>query len=218
MKSEKKGVVTRKTIVDNARIAFNEKGIALTFETLSKLLSIPKGRITNHFPTKESLFLAIMADYEEQMQSTIAGMYTQYQSALLKDYLQVIAAIMDIQYQYRCGIIYLNVLSPSQHEQSVHIKKTFERNKISIKNRLESMVKSGILKKDILTDAHFNSFIFVYVNMMTQWVIYYDMYDNEKKYKDVKATYLQSLLLYCYHPHFTDKGLEEYDKLSFNHL
>ena len=178
-----KGKLTRKTILDAAREIFNEKGINLTIDNLASEMEVTKGKITNHFATKDKLFLAILADYEEQLGNTLASLREQYESKTLRSVMSLISPIMDLQFEYRCSIIYLNVLSPGQSELREHTRRNAEKNTEAIRNRISLMVNNKLVKGEILEKEAFDAFIFIYVNQLTQWVVYFDMYDQERGLK-----------------------------------
>jgi AcrR family transcriptional regulator len=210
-----KGKLTRKSVLDAAREIFNQKGINLTIDNLSTELEVTKGKITNHFATKDKLFLAIMADYQEQLGKTLAILREQYESKSLNAVVSIISAIMDLQFEYRCIIIYLNVLSPGQSELREHTRLNFSKNVALIKSRIAYMVKINLLKKDILVKEAFEAFLFIYVNQMTQWVVYFDMYDQDRSFKKMKPVYLRGIMQHVYGPYLTEKGRKELASLNY---
>ena len=66
MQKLSKGAITRQTLITDARKVLNENGISLTLRELSSKMGVTIGRITNHFPTKDHLFVALSEDYEIQ--------------------------------------------------------------------------------------------------------------------------------------------------------
>lgn len=204
-----KGTLTRNLILDTARVIFNAKGINLTLDNLAAEMEVPKGRITNHFSTKDKLFLAILDDYEEKLANRIRELYQFYTSRSLESVAYVLSEIMDLQFEYRCSIIYLNVLSPGQSELREHIHVSANRNIDAIRVRIGYMVKSKLLTEDILEEKNFQSFIFIYINQLTQWVVYCDMYDSEKGYKAAKPAYMRGIMHHVYGPYLTAKGKKE---------
>lgn len=210
-----KGKLTRKTILDAAREIFNEKGINLTIDNLASEMEVTKGKITNHFATKDKLFLAILADYEEQLGNTLASLREQYESKSLRSVMSLISPIMDLQFEYRCSIIYLNVLSPGQSELREHTRKNAVKNMEAIRNRLSLMVSNKLVKQEILKKDAFEAFIFIYINQLTQWVVYFDMYDQERGFKKMKPVYLRGIMQHVYGPYLTSKGRKELEALEY---
>ena len=210
-----KGKLTRKTILDAAREIFNEKGINLTIDNLASEMEVTKGKITNHFATKDKLFLAILADYEEQLGNTLASLREQYESKTLGSVMSLISPIMDLQFEYRCSIIYLNVLTPGQSELREHTRRNAARNIEAIRSRISFMVENKLLKNDILQKDAFEAFIFIYINQLTQWVVYFDMYDQERGFKKMKPVYLRGIMHHVYGPYLTSKGIKELEELKY---
>jgi AcrR family transcriptional regulator len=216
MKKIAKGDLTRKIILDTARQIFNEKGINLTIENLAAEMGMPKGRLTNHFSTKDKLFLAILSEYEDKLANKIVELKDFYLSKSLPDLITVISKVMDVQFDYRCAISFLTVLGPGQAELREQIQSGIKRNREIIYARLQVLVKNRLLLPDILEAEAFESFLFVYVNTMTQWVNYYDMYDPHKEYAVVKPLYIRGILEHVYRPYFTKKGIKELLELDYN--
>jgi AcrR family transcriptional regulator len=210
-----KGELTRKSTLDAARKIFNEKGINLTIDNLAAEMEVTKGKITNHFASKDKLFLAILADYEEQLSITLANLKVHYEYKSLQSVLHVISNVMEILFQYRCSIIYLNVLSPGQSVLREHIKRNVSRNIEDIRSGLSLMVNNKLIKAEILDKSAFDAFIFIYINQLTQWVVYFDMYDQERSFKKMKPVYLRGIMHHVYGPYLTSKGKKELMGLQY---
>jgi AcrR family transcriptional regulator len=206
MERLQKGFATRTSIIDQSREIMNTRGIGLTIDAIAREMGVSKSRISNHFPTKETLFLAILKEYERELGEVIAPLQQKEDGKSFEGHMALISAAMDLQFKYRCAIIYLNLLSPSQHETIVHINSTFERNKHTMRKRTELMVANKLLNPMILDEPYWSSFVFMYVNSMTQWVIYVNMYDAETGYERNKNKYLRGILFHLYFPHITKKG------------
>lgn len=213
-----KGDLTRKKILDDARAIFNEKSINLTLDNLASEMGITKGRITNHFSTKDKLFLAILADYEEKIDNLASTLGPHFRSSSLHDYFFALSRVMDLQYQYRCCIIYLNVLSPGQSELREHTYRQSQIRMASIRKRTEILIEGKMINKELLEKGNYDAFIFVYVNLLTQWVIHVDMYDMEKGYKEVKPLYMRAIFEHTYGPYLTAKAKKELLKIDFEQM
>ena len=209
-----KGELTRKHILDSARKAFNEKGVNITLDTLTKELNIPKGRITNHFATKEKLFLAILEDYEQGLADLREKLKDLYECKKLSDIVTIISEVMDLQFEYRCAILFLAVLSPGQEEFRIRTRESRSMNDKAIRHRMGNMVKHGLVDERVLEEGQFQLFLFIYVNTLSQWVIYYDMYDHDKDYKMMKAVYIHSIMEHVYAPYLTVKGKKQWKAID----
>jgi AcrR family transcriptional regulator len=205
-----KGELTRKHILDSARKAFNEKGVNITLDTLAKELNIPKGRITNHFATKDKLFLAILDDYEHSLLDLRVKLKDLYECKKLSDILTIISEVMDLQFEYRCAILFLAVLSPGQEEFRTKTRETRAMNDKVVRHRMGNMVKYGLVDARVLEEEQFELFLFIYFNTLSQWVIYYDMYDHDKDFKKMKPVYIKSIMEHVYAPYLTAKGRKQW--------
>lgn len=210
-----KGDLTRRSILESARKVFNEKGILMTLDNLSVEIGITKGRVTNHFPTKEKLFLAILSDYEDRLKQLLIELSGKHESRNLGDVVEILSQVMDLQYMYRCCVVYLNVSSPGASDLSEHTRQNYLKNVEMIRRRISSMVKYGLLVPELMDEELWSSFLFVYVNQMTQWVIHLDMYDSEAGYPSMKPVYLRGLMTHVYGPYLTPKGRRELKALKF---
>ncbi len=210
-----KGAATRQWIIEKARSTYNEHGIDITIGSLANKLGVPRSRISNHFPTKDSLFEAIMQEYEEEYAALLSKMAAGPKDAPLQNYVNTLWEVMDIQYKYRCSIIYLNVLSPSNHEVKEQVRISYQRNLKLIRTRIENMVEQKLLEPAVLSEPAWSSFLFVYITLLIQWVTHLDMYDDGKSYEENKTTYLRGTLTHLYVPYLTKKGKKEFDQLTF---
>lgn len=204
-----KGKQTRMAILEQARVIYNKKGIYLTLDKLASAIKIPKARITNHFSTKDKLFLAILAEYEDILGRVMEENKALYESPQLADQVAILGKIMDIQYEYRSAILYLTVFAQGQDELRAHVKQTFQRNRLAIRKRLERLVNEKVIRPQILEPPSLESFMFIYVNTVTQWITYFDMYDGGKQIEKAKKVYLKSIMEHVYGPYLTSKGKKQ---------
>ena len=213
-----KGELTRKHILDTSRRIFTEKGLNITLDNLANELNIPKGRITNHFTTKDKLFLAILEDYEHALADLRVKLKDLYECKKLSDIVTIISEVMDLQFEYRCAILFLAVLSPAQEEFRVKTRESRKMNDQVIRHRMGNMVKNGLVEKRVLDEDQFQLFLFIYFNTLSQWVIYYDMYDWDKDYNKMKPIYIKSILEHVYGPYLTAKGRKQWKDINLETL
>ena len=210
-----KGEHTRLTIIDQARAIFNQHGISITIDMVAREMGTTKSRITNHFATKDQLFIAIMSEYEQEFKQLQVKWFPLGVEKSLQVYVNMLSDIMDTQFKYRCTIVYLNMLSPSQHDLKQETHSNFERTRSVIRQRIEYMYKAGIIREEVLQEPAWPAFLFAYVNLMTQWVIFQDMYDNPAEYEMNKHKYLRGIMNHVYLPYLTKKGMKEFEKLVY---
>jgi hypothetical protein len=123
---------------------------------------------------------------------------------------------MDLQYHYRCGTHYLNLATSAQNELTEHTLSTGERNTQAILARIKKMVDDKWLNPAILEEPNWSAFRFTYINSLTQWSVFYNMYDRNKPYKKVKSNYLRAVITHSYAPYLTKKGEKAFAELVFN--
>ena len=218
MPKMQKGSLTRKSILENSRKVFNEKGILLTLDTIAAEIGINKGRVTNHFSTKEKLFLSILSEYEEQLGKRLSDIKEKYQSSSLKDIAEITSYIMDIQFEYRSCILYVIVYRTNDKELLEHISLAHQDKAKRLHNRISGMVKDGLMHPDVLKGDKWKSFLFMYVNQMNYWVIHLNTYDYNEGYKVVKPIYLRGIMTHTYGPYLTEKGLSALHALKFDKI
>jgi AcrR family transcriptional regulator len=210
-----KGEHTRLTIIDQARAIFNQYGISITIDMVAREMGTTKSRITNHFATKDQLFIAIMAEYEQELGSLVAKWYPAGVEKSLQVYVDMLSEIMDMQFKYRCAIVYLNMLSPSQHELKQQTHANFKRTMGFTRQRMEGMQKAGLIHEAIFQEPAWSAFLFAYVNLLTQWVVFQDMYDDPGEYEVNKQKYLRGVMNHVYLPYLTKKGMKESEALVY---
>jgi AcrR family transcriptional regulator len=203
--------------VENASAIFNEKGLDITLDAISREMGITKGLITNHFPTKESLFQAIMGFYEWQLGEYIRHYKWEERILCMESIALFISGIMNIQYENRCAISYLAIVSREKRETFEYIQNSYKQNVEMIRTRIRSMVKAGILDSLILKNKVFSVFLFQYTNLMTHWVVSVQHYGGEMGYPSLKPIYLEGILQ-CYFPYLSPTGMDQYKNLNFSKL
>lgn len=208
-----KGQNTKHSILDSARQIFNEKGLNITLEKIATEMGLTKSLITNHFSTKDSLFLAILRAYEEKLAYVTAEMKLA-DAVDFSELARGISAVMDVQYEYRCGIAYVAMVTQSQHELHKHISENYKKNVKNIFNRAKKMADVGILKPDILVASGFKTFVFQFTNILTTWVINLELYDSEQGYAKMKPVYIDAALS-CFKPYLTQKGEKQLSAIDF---
>lgn len=217
MEKLSKGQITRNAIVDKARSIFNEKGLDITLDTIAQEMGLTKGRITNHFPTKESLFQAIMGYYEWQLGEYVRHFNWEGRLVNLQSIAIYTSGVMDIQYENRCAIGYLAMVTREKKEVFDYIQHSYKGRVAMIRHRLSGMVKTGILDPIILQSRAFSVFQFQYTNLLTHWVVSEQHYGGDMTYPALKPVYLQGIMQ-CYFPYLSPEGLDQFKNLNFSKL
>jgi AcrR family transcriptional regulator len=208
-----KGVESRNQILAESRNLLNEKGLNQTMEMLAKEMGLSRGRITNYFPTKDTLLLNIMLDYEQRLNLVLQS-FDWGKGPSLAKILEVISIIMDVQYEYRCAIAYIATVSRYQPELQQHIEHSFSYRIKEIKLLLGVLVDQKMLHPAVLQAPDFDMFCFQYTNLLTTWVISQQLYFASRPYPEMKPHYLKGVLA-LYIPYLTPKGNRAFQKLDY---
>jgi AcrR family transcriptional regulator len=211
-----KGQITRNTIVERSRSIFNEKGLDITLDMIAQEMGLTKGRITNHFPTKESLFQAIMGYYEWQVGEYVRCCKLQ-ENLSLESYAVFVSGIMDIQYENRCAIGYLAMVTREKKEVFDQIQLRYKGGVAIIRNRIIGMVKAEILNPSVLQGKVFQVFLSQYTTLFSHWVVSVHHYGGDMEYPALKPIYLQGIMQ-CYFPYLTPEGVQQFKNLNFSKL
>ncbi len=213
MKNYTKGINSRERLVNTARELFNEYGIGLTLNALAGKMEITLGMLTHHFPTKDSIFLAIAEEYEHKRALTrdqdYAGKFS------LEVFWRIIGRVMDLQYDYRCAMRYIASISKNQSELASHTTERYKLNRQLIQQGIQILVSEGELKTTILEEKNFKIFLFAFSSLATSWLINLEIYDYEESYEAIKPVYLSGIFSTLI-PYATPLGEETLRKLSVN--
>jgi AcrR family transcriptional regulator len=211
MANYRKGVEMRQTIISEARKVYNSKGLNLTLNQLATVLNLTKGRITNYFPTKDDLFIAISKDYDQQFESLLSN-FEDKDLQGFKLLHTICSAIMDLQYEYRSAIIYVSSVNSGQKEIHERVTESYKSNFEQVRLSILPLINAGLIKNEILQPKNFEIFSFQYVNLFTTWVISFEIYHNTKPFTEMKPIYLKGILG-CFFPYLTEKGQKEFQEI-----
>ena len=211
METINKGIRTRKSIVKKANNLFNKEERLLTLEELANKLELTKSVISNHFPKKELLILAIYREYEHQLEKLLSSDKPDETKLNFTDLILYYGDILELFYKYRFSIAYLFINPLKDEALKTHIDGRFHNNKVRIRLRIENMVHLGLLSDRILDPTNFDVFFFKYTNLMTTWIISLKLYDKDKGFRKIKPVYLEGIAS-CFEPFTTDLGKADYAK------
>jgi AcrR family transcriptional regulator len=207
-----KGKKTRENILFEARKVFNEEGIFLTLSGLSKIIGITIGGITNHFPTKEHLFVGLSEQYEIELNDFTArfklGPDLDFQTLAM-----FFSEVMDIQYKHRSVILFFSVMHQSQTLMMIQVMKTWVNRQSRLEGLANILVNSGLLNSTILQPKEFVVFRFQYVNLFTTWLMSYSLYDSEKSFESMKPIYMSGIFR-AFGKYLTEKGKFQLETLQ----
>jgi len=211
MGNYKKGIEMRQNIVQEARRIFNKEGLQLTLDQIAEKLGITKGRITNYFPTKDNLFVALSQDYDLRFQELMTS-FGGNQTVSFQWLATVYSAIMDLQYEHRSTIIFAATTISGQKEMHEQVTHSYKTNSKQVSQMVNVLVDAGLIKPELQESENFDVFCFQHVNLFTTWVISKEIYYSTSSYKKMKPVYLKGIFG-CYYPYLTKKGLDQFKKL-----
>ena len=203
-----KGEMSRAVILKEARKILNDGGLGLGTEFVAKQMGLSRGRITHFFPTKDSLMVGIMRDYE----FALGEMLLQFdwnRGSQFDQLFAVLDIILDLQYEYRCAHAYLAVMGKDQPELQQHIEASYFNRVDGIRTRIKAMVGARLLEPCILEQAEMDIFLFQYTTLLTTWVISQEMYHRRTPYRRMKMVYLVGAMQ-IFVPYLTKTGKSAY--------
>lgn len=204
MVKKSKGLATKENIIAGAREVFNSRGTDITLKELSQAMDMPISRITNHFPTKDDLFIALSEEYEDrftQIRSSVT-ITSEFNLVVLRDLLSI---IMDLQYEYRCLMLYACATGLNQEKMKSQITAKWKHNLSGFTGMIQGLVALNILTPKAMEEEHFQIIKFQHINLLTTWLVSYTLYDYEHDLATKKATYLRAIFL-GFKPYLTTKG------------
>lgn len=207
-----KGRKTRESILNEARQIFNEEGIFLTLSELSKIIGITIGGITNHFPTKDHLFVGLAEEYEAEL-ALVTSKQDYFTDLSFSKAFQYFGNIMDTQYNHRCVILFFSSAHQSQKVLLNQVASTWIKRQERLERLFFAFVREGLVKDEILQPAEFSIFRFQFVNLFTTWLVSYTLYDNGKPYNEMKSVYMAGIFRSFDH-YLSEKGKEQLEALK----
>jgi AcrR family transcriptional regulator len=207
MKILSKGEQTRIEILQKTNDFFNQYGINHTITEIAQQTGLGKSKITNYFPKKEALFIAILEEYNFKISEVVSYKQELGQKFNFLWYVDYLSDIMDLMYQYRVVINY-SLIEGQNLEMNHHIKDSYLNNKELLLKRVEYMESLGLIDSQLLNESEFRIFLLQYFSISSFWINIFQRMEIEKAYSEVKTEYLEAILA-CFKPYLTQKGKSE---------
>lgn len=172
----------------------NTDGVNLTLNQLAFKLGVSRGKINHYFKTKDALFIAIAQEYEQGLVEINEQFDLIHKEFSFETLEKRYSLIMDHQFNYRCAITYIISSGHDDPGLSKHILETYNKNRDNIVLLLNGMVQLNMLKANILEKDHLEVFILDFVNIFTNWVLHYNLYNRQEPYEQVKRVYLKAIM------------------------
>lgn len=202
-----KGEKTRRRIIATANRLFNKEERLLGLNELASAMDESRSLITNHFPRKELLNLAIYEQYEKDL----AAIASSHGSESFQDWFALFSDVLDLIHEYRFALSYILLNPLKDRNLSEHIEKTYEMSRDNIRQRIEAMVHTGLLEERILNRENYDIFLFQYTNLSITWIISLKIYDKDAAYKDRKPVYIKGIMN-CMEPYLTKAGRSDFEQ------
>lgn len=212
MQKLSKGTQTKNKIIIQSNLLYNTTDTLLTLDELADRLNLSRSSITNHFPKKELLLLAIFKKYEESLHKLVNVYKPDSHDITLSRLFKYYAKVMDLMYEYRFAISYIFVQPLRDIVLKEYIREIYKINKRRLKERTEYLVTVGLFSNKILNEDLFEVFNFQHSNLLTTWIINYRLYDYTKSYQQRKSVYMRGLVN-CFVPFLTENAMKEIETI-----
>jgi len=208
-----KGAITKASILDKARIVYNEHGLNLKIDEIVKYIGCHKSNLTNHFPNKEKLIQAIAMQYDAEVTRIIVELdFGKAES--IEDFVLFYNKLMDLQYEYRSAILYTINSFFTEVEYKKEVSDSYHIRLKMFEEQLASLHQKGILNDALFEKDALEVFIVQYFTVSIHWLSFYEMYDFQHSYNSKKEKFLKSIFN-LYLPYLTKKGKTAFDKIDF---
>ncbi|MEC3908461.1 TetR/AcrR family transcriptional regulator [Tamlana sp. 2201CG12-4] len=200
---------TKQRIINQAIESYNTLGVMnVSSRDIAKTLSISHGNLDYHFPTKESLLLAIYI----QMKDEASEMYEEVN--LLHDpimhFNKLLIKLETFHEKYSFFNLDVLEISRKYDKVSTLLNKTFQIRKSQMSHFYTRLVKQGYLKDEFKPGMHkrLQHTIRILITFWSSQKEILPCFESTKKHS--MSVYVWDLLL----PHMTEKGVEAYYKLK----
>jgi AcrR family transcriptional regulator len=205
-----KGLETRISIVEESRKLFNRKGCDLTISQISREIGHGKSKLSNHFPKKSDLIFAILESYEKSLGQFIGAFSELDNRYTFQNHAALMNELFDLMFEYRGVIAYSLTAPKNDSAMMLAVRGRYASNQVRLRTRLEYMVESGLLVKEVLESHSLKTFEVQYMTSLTTWFITLELYYGEENYHLMKPEYIKAVL-HTFSPYLTEKGRKELD-------
>lgn len=204
----KKGKRTEKWVISAVNDIYNAEGMNFTLDQLAAKLGVNRSTITNYFPRKDRLLLAILAEYERELKTLVEQVNPDESPTDFFKQVQFYRQALEQMYRYRFVISYMMINPPADSELMAQMRATYAANLDRLQQRIESFCQAGLLEPSILKPENFRIFRFQYMNLSTTWPITHRLYEADADFDRFKETYLRGVMA-CFEPFLTEKGARQ---------
>jgi AcrR family transcriptional regulator len=210
---KRKGQITRDFIIAEALRIYKMEGVFLTLKDLTFKMNVGTSFITNHFPTKDDLFVALLENYEITLAKVLSAF--EWRGEInFQQQVMYLSLAMDVQYEH-LPVTLISLVGGQSHKVNKQISGKWQAQQAKLQQKLKLMVSAGLLLDSILEEKNYASFEFAYINLLTTWLVSFTIYQRQRGYSKVKAEYLKGIM-HCFFPFLTAKGKRQFNALKFN--
>lgn len=204
-----KGLASKEVLVNTARVVFNERGLATTFDDLARELGWTKGRITHHFGTKEDLLLELMERCSTALDAnardhgaidSIERLASLYEHAL--DVIDAYRAVYTM--SLMANVAATDLHAATQRRQAHRFQQ--------VRVFCAHLVEQGVLVPDVLDQRVFDPIAASTVVLFMGWPSYRASMGRDLSYLHARSVVLRSSI-YVLVPHMTDRARAEFEKI-----
>lgn len=204
-------MTTKQRIINQAIESYNSYGLAnVTIREIAKILNMSHGNLEYHFNNKEALLLAIY----EQMRNDISKVYEapQFSQNAFYHFNQLLIKLEEFDLKY--SFFNLDVLEISRNYSQVGmlLSKTLEKRHEQMEVFFKLFIEQGYFKKELSFST--------YPRLLQTVRILITFWNSQKEvlsyFLNVKDNRLSIYIWELLSPHFTNLGLQEYQKISIN--
>lgn len=204
----KKGKRTKKWVISAINDIYNAEGMNFTLDQLAAKLGVNRSTITNYFPRKDRLLLAILVEYERELKALIEKVNPDESPTDFFKQVHFYRQALEQMYRYRFVISYIIINPPADSDFVAQLRATYSANLHRLNKRIESFCRAGLLEPAILERENYRVFRFQYMNLSTTWPITHRLYEEGADFDSLKETYLRGVMA-CFKPFLTEKGARQ---------
>ena len=201
---------TKQRIINEAIKSYNTYGLSnISSRALAKSLQMSHGNLEYHYPNKESLVLAIY----EQMREDVSGLYEGREQLMLNPIMhfhKLLIRLEEVQEVYsffNYDILEISRKFPKVNKQ---IESTLQIRKTQMSGIFQRFIEMGYMKPEAEAGKYemLQHSIRILITFWKPKVAILTNFDSNKKGEMTR--HIWELIT----PHFTDKGMVEYRRIS----
>lgn len=206
---------TKETILSSALQLFNKKGYSnVTIRMIAKDISISPGNLNYHFKNRieilEALYFQMTAVLENRLDASISKDYD------IEVLFEGMLNSMAIMYRYRFIWADLYFLQNESKNIKTHLQQSIQKEVEIWTLLIQKLIHNGYLVAVILKKPN-DVFVKRIVDFANTWIFTTALHAKELSDDELVKEQAHYLLL-SFYPFFTEKGLQQFEKLQLDRL